>query len=171
MNKVYGKITLYAPLRVYGKRTIVSYGFEEVGDGVNATWYEIYFSQKVSVYPPLDEIKRAIIADINAETTIRITQGFQYTVKHGAQQGTEVNVWLSKENQSDFHAMHQNADALTFPVRYKVGEDAEGNPVYEEFADADEMHDICQQTTIHVLTCQQQGWEMKDSIDWSVYTK
>lgn len=169
MNKVYGKITLYAPLRVYGKRTIVSYGFEEVGDGVNATWYEIYFSQKVSVYPPLDEIKRAIIADINEETTIRITQGFPYTVKHGAQQGTEVNVWLSKENQSDFHAMHQNADALTFPVRYKVGEDAEGNPVYEEFVDADEMHDICQATTIHVLTCQQQGWEMKDSIDWSDY--
>ena len=123
---------------------------------------------KTTVYSFAD-VKAAIEGDINADTSARITQGFAYTVKHGAQEGTEVNVWLSKENQSDFHAMHQNADALTFPVRYKIGEDADGIPVYEEFADADEMHTICTMTSQHVLACQQDGWARKDAIDWEPY--
>ena len=88
---------------------------------------------------------------------------------HGAQAGTEVNVWLSKENQSDFHAMHQNADGLTFPVKYKVGELEDGTAVFEEFANAEEMHAICTATTQHVLVCQQAGWARKDAIDWSAY--
>lgn len=169
MNRVYGILSDYAPIRRERTRTVVCYGLTPLEDGEHYEWNEVYFNNKQHPMVSLEKVKEGIIADINAGTTERITHGFPYTVKHGAQQGTEVNVWLSKENQSDFHAMHQNADALTFPVRYKVGEDAEGNPVYEEFADADEMHDICQQTTIHVLTCQQQGWEMKDSIDWSDY--
>lgn len=168
MSKVFGLTERYKLIRKEMTRIVVRYGIEQYDDK-NSTWYEVYFNKNVQPTVTLDDIKKAIIADINAETTMRITQGFSYTVKHGAQQGTEVNVWLSNENQSDFHAMHQNADALTFPVRYKVGEDADGNPVYEEFANVEEMHDICQATTIHVLTCQQQGWEMKDSIDWSDY--
>ncbi len=79
-----------------------------------------------------------------------------------------MKVWLSKENQEDFHAMHQNSDGLTFPVRYKVGE-IDGTPVYEEFADVDEMHAVCVSTTNHVLSCQQAGWAEKDAIDWTPY--
>ena len=97
-----------------------------------------------------------------------IIAGFDYKVKHGKQKGTKVKVWLSKENQEDFHAMHQNSDGLTFPVRYKVGE-IDGTPVYEEFADVDEMHAVCVSTTNHVLSCQQAGWAEKDAIDWTPY--
>lgn len=117
----------------------------------------------------LQTVKDAIIGDINARTTERIISGFDYTVKHGEQAGTQVKVWLSKENQSDFHAMHQQADDLTFPLRYKIGETADGMPVYEEFADADEMHAICVATTNYVLSCQQAGWAEKDGIDWAPY--
>jgi len=42
-------------------------------------------------------------------------------------------------------------------------------PVYEEFADADEMHTICTLTSQHVLSCQQDGWDRKDAIDWEPY--
>ena len=169
MNKVYGKKSGYAPVREDTSRIIASYDMEPVADPNYATWYEVYFYKKQKPSPTKDDIHAAIIDDINARTDERITHGFSYTIKHGAQQGTEVNVWLSKENQSDFHAMHQNADGLTFPVRYKVDEDTEGNPIYEEFADIEEIHAICQATAVHVLTCQQQGWKMKDSIDWNVY--
>lgn len=168
MSKVFGLTERYAPLREETTRIVARYGKEQYDDK-NSTWYEVYFNKNQYPVVTLQDIKTAIIADINVGTTERITQGFPYTIKHGAQQGTEVNVWLSKENQSDFHAMHQNVDGLTFPVRYKVGEDTEGNPVYEEFADREEIHAICQATAVHVLTCQQQGWKMKDSIDWNVY--
>ena len=168
MNKIYGLKSDYAPVKREGTQIIVSYGYESI-DKNEGTWYEV--SLPAANYPLLSfaDVKAAIEGDINADTSARITQGFAYTVKHGAQAGTEVNVWLSKENQSDFHAMHQNADGLTFPVRYKIGETADGMPVYEEFADADEMHTICTLTSQHVLSCQQDGWDRKDAIDWEPY--
>ena len=168
MNKIYGLKSDYAPIKREGTQIIVSYGYESI-DKNEGTWYEV--SLPAANYPLLSfaDVKAAIEGDINADTSARITQGFAYTVKHGAQAGTEVNVWLSKENQSDFHAMHQNADGLTFPVRYKIGETADGMPVYEEFADADEMHTICTLTSQHVLSCQQDGWDRKDAIDWEPY--
>ena len=168
MNKIYGSKSDYAPVKREGTQIIVSYGYESI-DKNEGTWYEV--SLPAANYPLLSfaDVKAAIEGDINAETSALITQGFAYTVKHGAQAGTEVNVWLSKENQSDFHAMHQNADGLTFPVRYKIGETADGMPVYEEFADADEMHTICTLTSQHVLSCQQDGWDRKDAIDWEPY--
>ena len=118
--------------------------------------------------PSMSEVKDFVYGVVNAKTTARIISGFPYTVKHGAQTGTEVNVWLSKENQEDFHAMHQTSADIEFPVRYKVGE-IDGTPVYEEFADVEEMHAVCVSTTNHVLACQQAGWAEKDSIDFTPY--
>lgn len=168
MNKIYGSKSGYAPVKREGTQIVVCYGYEEINKK-EATWFEV--SLPAANYPLLSfaDVKAAIEGDINADTTARIIGGFDYTVLHGAQQGTEVKVWLSKENQSDFHAMHQNADGLTFPLRYKVGELEDGTPVYEEFADAEEMHAICVSTTAHVLACQQAGWATKDAIDWEPY--
>jgi hypothetical protein len=168
MNKIYGLKSDYAPVKREGTQIIVGYGYEAINKN-EGTWYEV--SLPAANYPLLSfaDVKAAVEGDINADTTARITQGFAYTVKHGAQAGTEVNVWLSKENQSDFHAMHQNAGGLTFPVRYKIGELEGGTPVYEEFADADEMHTVCVLTSQHVLACQQEGWGRKDAIDWEPY--
>lgn len=168
MNKVFGKQTDFAPIREDASRVIISYGYEIV-DEENATWIEIYLYKKQISQVSLADVKDAIIGDINARTTECIISGFDYTVKHGGQAGTAVKVWLSKENQSDFHAMHQQAGDLTFPLRYKIGELDNDTPVYEEFADASEMHAICVATTNHVLACQQAGWEEKDGIDWEPY--
>lgn len=168
MNKIYGLKSDYAPVKREGTQIIVSYGYEAINKN-EGTWYEV--SLPADKYPllSLQDVKEVILGDINADTTATIVSGFSYTVKHGAHAGTEVKVWLSKENQSDFHAMHQNASGLTFPVRYKVGELEDGMPVYEEFANADEMHAICTETTSHVLACQQAGWTRKDAIDWAPY--
>lgn len=167
-NKVCGNQSDYIPVRQDESRYVISYGLEEAPNGLY-TWYEIYIYKKQKSNISFKDVKDAILADINAQTTASIISGFDYTVKHGEQQGTEVKVWLSKENQSDFHAMHSNADALTFPVKYKIGELADGTPVYEEFANAEEMHAICVSITSHILACQQAGWERKDAIDWEPY--
>lgn len=168
-NKFCGKKSDFALMREDASRVIIGYGLKKVTGKNLYEWYEVYFYATQKSQVNLADVKNAIIGDINARTTEAITLGFPYTVLHGAQAGTQVNVWLSKENQSDFHAMHQNADALTFPVKYKVGELADGTAVYEEFANADEMHAICTATTSHILTCQQAGWAEKDGIDWAPY--
>ena len=167
MNKVYGKITLYAPLRVYGKRTIVSYGFEEVGNGVNATWYEIYFSQKVSVYPPLDDIKEAILADINAQTDEKILKGFVWN---------DMPVWLSSENQFNFKAAYdlavqtqEQSLPVSLPVKFKLGENEEGEPVYHTFKDMAEFTDFYTKAIAFINQCLNEGWERKDAINWDDY--
>ena len=163
-----GKKSDFALVRDEGTRVVIGYGLTKIGKD-NYEWYEVYLPTKQLSQLTFDVVKKAIEADINADTVEQITKGFGYTVLHGEQAGTQVNVWLSKENQSDFHAMHQNADALTFPVKYKVGELEDGTAVFEEFANAEEMHAICTQTTQHVLTCQQAGWDRKGAIDWSAY--
>ena len=168
MNKVNGKKTSFAPIREDCSRITICYGLKKMSKDLYE-WLEGYLPKKQTSALSLQTAKDAIIGDINARTTERIISGFDYTVKHGVQAGTQVKVWLSKENQSDFHAMHQQADDLTFPLRYKIGELEDGTPVYEEFADASEMHAICVATTNHVLACQQEGWAEKDSIDWAPY--
>lgn len=168
MNKMNGKKSDFALVRDEGTRVVIGYGLTKISKD-NYEWFEVYLPTKQVQQITFAVIKKAIEADINADTVEQITNGFAYTVLHGAQSGTEVNVWLSKENQSDFHAMHQNAASLTFPVKYKVGELEDGTAVFEEFANADEMHNICMLTTQYVLACQQQGWDTKDAIDWSAY--
>ena len=168
MNKVNGKKTSFAPVREDGSRITICYGLKKLSKDLYE-WLEVYLPKKQTSQMSLQTVKNAIIGDINARTTERIISGFDYTVKHGWQADTAVKVWLSKENQSDFHAMHQQADDLTFPLLYKIGETADGMPVYEEFADADEMHTICTLTSQHVLSCQQDGWDRKDAIDWEPY--
>ena len=168
MSKIQGLISDYAPVKREGTQIVIGYGLQPI-DGEEATWYEVSLPAGKYQLLSFADVKAAVENDINAKTTETIIAGFPYTVKHGAQQGINVNVWLSKENQSDFHAMHQNADGLSFPVRYKVGELADGTPVYEEFSDAAEMHAICSALTNHILACQQEGWSRKDAIDWAPY--
>lgn len=165
MNKVFGEITLYAPIRIHGKRTIVSYDFQEVGDGVNATWNELYYSHREKVYPAFEKVKNDIIADINAKTDEKILSGFVWNNKP---------VWLSSENQFNFKAAYDLAvqtNGKSLPVKFKLGETEDGEPVYHTFETLEEITDFYTKAIAFINQCLNEGWEMKDSIDWSVYTK
>ena len=149
MNKVFGKITTYAPVRIQGKRTIVSYDFEEVGDGVNATWNELYYSQREKVYPAFETVKNDIIADINAWTDEKILTGFVWNDK---------SVWLSNEYQFNFKAAYDLAiqtQGQNLPLKFKLGEVEveigkdkygipirEKQPVYHTFETVEEFTDF-----------------------------
>ena len=163
MNKVFGEITLYAPIRIHGKRTIVSYDFQEVGDGVNATWNELYYSQREKVYPAFEKVKNDIIADINAKTDEKILSGFVWNNKP---------VWLSSENQFNFKAAYDLAVQTvgqSLPVKFKLGEDEEGNPIYHTFETLADLQDFYTKAIAYINQCLNDGWQLKDSIDWNDY--
>ncbi len=171
MNKVFGKISDFSPVREDGSRVIISYGFEAV-DEENATWQEVYLYKKQQAIVTLDVVKQAVIGDIDAKTDGRILEGYEWTLLHGPQEGQAVKVWLSKENQTNFKAKHDRAlqkpDSVTWPVTYKVGE-VDGQPVYELFADIDELTDFVYGAQDYIEAQLGIGWQEKDAIDWSPY--
>lgn len=172
MSKIYGLRKDFAPVREDRSRTIVSYGLQVEPDGEHATWNEVYFYKKKVGRPSKEQIKDAIIADIDERTVERITKGYEWTVLHGADEGRTVKVWLSMENQFNFKAACDKAvkkDGENLPVKFKLGQDANGNPVYHTFESVEELSAFVDQGEEYVHRCVTEGWDFKDSIDWSEY--
>ena len=133
---------------------------EPVGDGVHATWYEIYKYRKIT---PNVNVKEEILADINAQTDQKILTGFEWEGK---------KVWLSSENQFNFKAAHDLAvqtNGESLPVKFKLGEEEDGTPVYHNFDTLAEIQDFYTKAIAFINTCLNEGWERKDAIDWSEY--
>lgn len=163
MNKVFGEISSYAPVSVYGKRTTACYDYQEVGDGEHATWYEIYFTQSHNIYPNIESIKSAIIKDINDRTDYNILTGFEWN-------GTKV--WLSEENQKNFSEAQRIAvmsNGANIPITFKLGEDENGNPVYHTFTTVEELTGFYLAAVAYIQRCLSEGWQKKDNIDLEPY--
>lgn len=143
-------------------RIVARYGKEHYDDK-NSTWYEVYFNKNLHPVVTLEEIKEAILADINSQTDERILTGFVWHDKP---------VWLSSENQFNFKAAYDLAvqtQGQSLPVKFKLGENADGEPVYHTFEDMVEFTDFYTQAIAFINQCLNEGWERKDSIDWTVY--
>lgn len=56
------------------------------------------------------------------------------------------------------------------PVKFKLGENEDGEPVYHTFEDMNEFTDFYTKAIAFINQCLNEGWERKDSIDWSVYS-
>ena len=163
MNKVYGLTTEFAPIRKDRSRLIVSYECVPEQDGIHATWYEIYFYKKPHPVVTFEEIKEAILGDINAQTDEKILTGFVWNDKP---------VWLSSENQFNFKAAYDLAVQTvgnSLPVKFKLGELEDKTPVYHTFEIMSEFTDFYTKTIAHINQCLNDGWKRKDSIDWSQY--
>lgn len=104
--------------------------------------------------PSMDEVKKDIEALIDELTHEDILTGFEWEGKP---------VWLSTENQLNFRS------AVTAPVRFKLGEDADGTPVYHEFTSQSKLNAFCKAVGNFVVEKLNAGWVLKDSIDYSVY--
>lgn len=153
MAKVYGLKQCYVPVRETYSQTIISYSMTPEPDGVHATWYEVYFNKKEVQKPSLEQIKEAVISDINARVKDNIISGFVWNGKP---------VWLSEENQMNF------AQGVA-PVTLKIGEELDGTPIYHNFDTADELEGFSTQCSMWRQCCLKGGWTEKDSIDWSPY--
>lgn len=167
MNKICGNLSDYVPVREDRSRYVISYGLEEAPNNLY-TWYEIYIYKKQKSYLSFQDVKDAILDDINSKVKAKILNGLEYTIQHGSQDGTHVNLWLSDANQKDYSDLDSSHDDLTFPVRYKVGEN-DGEEVFEFFQRKDEIHAFCCMITRFIHQCQEEGWDYKGSFDWTPY--
>lgn len=62
-------------------------------------------------------------------------------------------------------------DGATLPVTFKMGEDAEGNPVYHTFETMEDADDFYLKAVAFINQTLAEGWTRKDSIDWEPYAQ
>ena len=152
-NKYCGTVADYQPVSEDQSRGVVMYGLTPT-TGDMAEWYQLSFYKKQG-RPSFEQVKAAIIADINERVKAKIIGGFVWNEKP---------VWLSEENQMNF------AQAVV-PATFKIGEDANGNPIYQEFNTKTELKafvEACVQWKQHCLS---DGWAEKDGMDWTPYAE
>ena len=162
MSKVFGLTERYSLVDTSGRRTLVNYDRQTV-DEINSTWHEVSFSKNHGDLPNFEDLKKAILEDINKDTDYKILTGFVW-------QG--INVWLSEENQRNFseaQRMAQQYGEQVLPLRFKLGEDSEGNPVYHTFETVAELDAFYIQAFSFVNQCLNEGWAIKDNFDWEPY--
>lgn len=144
------------------RTTIMRFDIEETENGWECE--EICINHKE---PHLEaaEVKKIVIDRINAKTDARILSGFRWN---------GINVWLSEENQRNFSEAQRVAlmtNGQSLPVTFKLGENAEGNPVYHEFTSVEELTGFYLAAVAFIQQCLVEGWQEKDSIDWSLYIR
>lgn len=120
-----------------------------------------YMEHEFDHLPEPEEVKTLIIAWYNAKVDEAILSGFTYE---------NMPVWLSAENQFNYKSAYdlavQTAGA-TLPVTFKFGTDEQ--PQYREFSTLDELTDFYTKAMAYIQATLADGWQSKDSIDWSAY--
>lgn len=136
---------------------LLIFGFGTDADGNNYTWRK-YYDHK----PTLRELKQDISDLINRETDAKILTGFKWNGKP---------VYLSAENQMNFKAAYdfaRDTDGATLPVKFKLGEDENGDPVYHTFTKLEPLADFVKKALSFVVETLNEGWSKKD-IDYSIF--
>lgn len=152
MNKMSGTLADFSLIREDGSRIVIGYELKEVGNDLYE-WFEVYLYKKQTSQVNFEMVKRAIIADINERVKANIIGGFVWNEKP---------VWLSEENQMNF------AQGV-IPVTFKIGEQADGTPIYQEFATKTELKNFVEACVAWKQQCLTDGWAEKDGIDWAPY--
>ena len=169
MNKVFGIQSDFAYVRDDGSRYVIGYNLQPVdGDDEHFTWNEVYLYKRQQSLLALQDVKQAIINDINAQTDERILSGFAWTPEGGE----SVPVWLSSENQFNFKAAFDLAmmtEGATLPVTFKLGEQEDGTPVYHEFATVGDLQSFYTGAVAYINRTLAEGWQEKDALDFSPY--
>jgi hypothetical protein len=82
-----------------------------------------------------------------------------------------MKIWLSTENQFNYKAAYDLAvqtNGANLPIVFKFGDDNE--TVYHEFNDLNEMSEFYMASIAYIQNTLAEGWQKKDSIDWTFYT-
>ena len=151
MSKVHGPKECFVPVRQDASQVIVSYDMTADGKK-NAFWHEVTFYKKKGM-PTLEQMKQAVIQDINDRVKTAIISGFTY-------EGNPV--WLSQENQMNF-------SQAVVPATLKIGEEQDGTPIYKTFSDAAELKAFNDACSLWRQQCLTEGYQKKDGMDWEPY--
>ena len=106
---------------------------------------------------------RKLIEDwYNPEIDAKILTGFIWKDKP---------VYLSAENQRNFSEGQRMAekDPSILPITYKIGQYGDGSPAYHTFDTFEELDGFYRQAFGYINQCLNEGWQKKDSFDWSLY--
>ena len=161
VNKYSGNVSDFQPVVEDQSRVVISYGLKELGEG-KAEWYEVVFYKKQGK-PDLEAVKKAVTADIDAQTDEKILNGYPFT-PDGAEE--PIIVWLSKESQTNFSEAHR---LQIVPVKFKLNETADKQPIYHTFESFEELDRFYKGGVQYINQCLNEGWQEKDSIDWAPY--
>ena len=159
-NKYCGTAADYQPVSEDQSRVVIMYGLKEDGD--KAEWYQLDFYKKQGK-PSFEQVKAAILADIDKQTDEKILNGYQFTPE-GAEE--PITVWLSKENQTNFSEAHR---LQIVPIKFKLNETADKQPIYHEFTTFEELDAFYKGGVQYINQCLNEGWARKDGIDWAPY--
>lgn len=158
MEKIYGTDRRQDGLyRIGFEKYQLIYGFGEDGNG-GWNWRQTFHHR-----PTVEEIKETIISLINTETDKKILSGFKWNGKP---------VWLSNENQMNFKAAYDltlQTEGATLPIKFKLGEDENGEPVYHTFTKLDSFSDFYMKAFTYINTVLNEGWKEKDNVDWDSF--
>ena len=152
-NKYCGGVEDFAPVSEDHSRVVIMYGLQEKGED-KIEWFQLDFYKKQGK-PTFEDVKAAVIADINARITEQIVGGMTFEGKP---------VWLSIENQINF-------TTASAPCRLKIGEEEDGTPVYHDFetkAALKAFNDACLAWKNEQLEA---GRAEKEGIDWTPYAE
>lgn len=155
MEKVFGATVRNDQLIVHGTgKAVLIYGYgEEDGQGFD---YRHVFDHK----PTKEELREVIENHINSLTDQKILTGFVWNGKP---------VWLSIENEFNFKAAFDLAvqkNGATLPVKLKLGNDENGDPVYHTFKTLNSFDDFYTSATVYVNQTLNEGWTEKDNVDY-----
>lgn len=132
---------------------------EETGEVVQQGYD--YFEKWLNHKPTIEEVKEIVLNGMNEIIDQRILEGFEWA---------GMKVWLSTENQFNYKAAYDLAvqtKGASLPVTFKFGTTEE--PVYHEFLDLESFTDFYTQAMGYINSQLAEGWEEKDSVDWSEY--
>ena len=141
-------------------RTDFQPAYDEDGETqMGVTFIETEFPYK----PSLQEVKDFVNGVIDAHTDAKILNGYEFTPDG---EDNPIVVWLSKENQTNFSEAHR---LEIVPVKFKLNETADKRAIYHTFMTFAELDRFYKGGVQYINQCLNEGWQEKDSIDWSPY--
>lgn len=134
----------------------------EPDDNIDYQAVSFYEIEIISQYKPkINNIKQALLDGINQMIDDKILSGFVWK---------DMPVWLSTENQFNYKAAYDLAvmsQGKSLPVLFKFG--TTENPIYYTFETLEDISDFYLSAMAYISKTLEDGWVMKDSIDWSEY--
>lgn len=131
------------------------YTGENMEEGVS------FIEAQINHKPTLDEIKNIVLEGFNRDIDYKILTGFVWR---------GMSVWLSMENQFNYKSICDvtiQTNGANLPVTLKFG--TMENPQYYEFQTKEDILDFYSKSMTFINDTIQEGWEAKDSIDWTQY--
>lgn len=153
----------FALIREERGRIVIGYGLKKITGSKLYEWYEIYVSKAQINQLSLQDVKDAIIKDIDDRTDAKILNGYPFT-PDGAED--PIIVWLSKESQTNFSEAQR---LQIIPVKFKLNETEDKQPIYHTFETVEELDRFYLGGVQYINQCLNEGWAEKDGIDWEPY--